>query len=62
MHNLSLEGIMTDKPITDWTEVSDDLKESKKVYQNTLSLPCYPTLTSDEQTRIIQSIKKHLLA
>jgi perosamine synthetase len=62
MHNLSLDGIMTDKPITDWTEVSTELKEAKQVYQNTLSLPCYPTLTNEEQIRIIQSIKKHLLA
>lgn len=62
IHKLSLDGISTDKPITDWTEISTELKEAKKVYQSILSLPCYPALTSEEQARIIQSIKKHLLA
>jgi perosamine synthetase len=59
---LSSEGISTDKPISDWTEGVSDILESKRAYQNILSLPCYPTLTGEEQTRIIQTIKKHLLA
>lgn len=59
---LSSDGILTDKPITDWTGETTELVEAKKVYQRLLSLPCYPTLTKEEQTRVIQTIKKHLLA
>lgn len=57
---LRKEEIYTDLPVWDWTTANANLMESKNAYQCILSLPCYPTLNRDEQSRVIQSLYKYL--
>lgn len=60
MEKMEKDGILTDKPVWDWTGNTDSIPASKIAYNQILSLPCYPTLRSDEQDRVIESFLKHI--
>jgi dTDP-4-amino-4,6-dideoxygalactose transaminase len=60
MEKMEKDGIMTDKPVWDWTGSMDSIPVSKMAYNQILSLPCYPTLKPNEQDRVIESFLKHI--
>ncbi len=38
-----------------------DFKNAEKYYKNTLTLPLYPTLTFEEQEKVIEALKKWIV-
>jgi len=53
-------NIKTDEPVFSWHKNIDSSKlpNTAKAFEQCLSIPCYPTLTEEEQSYIIESIKQ----
>jgi dTDP-4-amino-4,6-dideoxygalactose transaminase len=56
---LQLLGIHAAKPLTDWrSAASPDTPVADWAYRQVVSLPLYPTLTQDEQDRVVDAFLK----
>lgn len=56
---LRQHGIHAERPVEDWREGdAQKLENASHAYEKLVSLPCYPTLTEEEQTLVCEAFKE----
>jgi dTDP-4-amino-4,6-dideoxygalactose transaminase len=55
-------GVVAERPVTDWRSTAQTAATpaATRAYDEVVSLPLYPTLTQDEQDRVVDALERAL--